>query len=139
MRVLVAALLIAACGHSDDKKPPPPPPEPTVNATAAFVDVTVLPMDSDAELAHQTVLVDGQKIVAIGPVASTGVPKTAHRIEGAGKWLIPGLVDMHVHFNDERDGLLFVANGVTTVRNMWGNPQHVSWRDRAAKNDPSWD
>src|SRR5262245_59511514 len=114
----VLLVLIAAC-KSHEPPPPAPAPAPAVKATAAFVDVTVVAMDSERELEHQTVLVDGTKIVAIGPTASTQVPAQAAKIDGAGKWLVPGLVDMHVHFNDERYGLLFVANGVTTVRNMW--------------------
>ena len=50
------------------------------------------------------------------------------RIDGRGKWLIPGLIDMHVHLNDEGDGALYVANGVTTIRNMWGFPETLAWR-----------
>ncbi len=42
-------------------------------------------------------------------------------VDGTGKYLMPGLVDMHVHIESENDMLLFVANGVTSVRNMWGN------------------
>jgi imidazolonepropionase-like amidohydrolase len=53
------------------------------------------------------------------------------------RWLVPGLIDAHVHFNDARDAILYVANGVTTVRNMWGNPETVALRGRA-KTDPAW-
>lgn len=95
-------------------------------------------MDREQELAHQTVLVDGAKIVAIGPVASTAVAPGVKTIDGKGKWLIPGLIDMHVHFNDERQGLLFVANGVTSVRNMWGFPSTLAWRAKAQANDPNY-
>ncbi len=42
-------------------------------------------------------------------------------IDGRGKYLMPGLVDMHVHIQFEDDMLLWVANGVTSVRNMWGH------------------
>ena len=95
-------------------------------------------MTMEGALPHQTVLVDGQRIVAVGPTATTAVPAGARRIDGIGKFLIPGLIDMHVHFNDEHDALLFVANGVTTVRNMWGNPKHLEWREKARANDPAW-
>jgi imidazolonepropionase-like amidohydrolase len=142
-RILLLVSLAIGCGKTDKATPPPTPtptPAPTpANATStAFVDVTLVPMDSDHELAHQTVVVDGDKIVAIGPVASTTVPAGATKIDGAGKWLVPGLVDMHVHFNDERDGVLYVANGITTVRNMWGGPPQLEWRDKARKHDPSY-
>ncbi|HEV7556612.1 MAG TPA: hypothetical protein VGO00_14205, partial [Kofleriaceae bacterium] len=143
MRRALLILLVAACGKGDKPAPTPTPPAPlpppaNVKATAAIVDVTVVPMDADHELAHQTVLVDGDKVVAIGPVASTGVPAGATKIDGAGKWLVPGLVDMHVHFNDEHDGILYLANGVTTVRNMWGSPMQLEWRDKVRKHDPSF-
>jgi imidazolonepropionase-like amidohydrolase len=121
-------LLFVGCHH----------PAPTVHATAAIVDVTVVPMDAERELAHQTVLVDGDHIVAVGPVASTPVAKGVPTIDGKGRWLIPGLYDMHVHLNEANDALLYVANGVTTVRNMWGGPEQLAWREQARKNDPAW-
>jgi hypothetical protein len=138
MRRVLWVIALVACKGDSSPQPAPSPPAVVGRATAAFVDVTVVPMDRDHALAHHIVLVDGSKIVAIGPVASTPVPAGATRIDGAGKWLVPGLVDMHVHFNDERDGLLYVANGVTTVRNMWGDPVRVQWRERAARNDPGY-
>jgi imidazolonepropionase-like amidohydrolase len=100
---------------------------PTV-AALAFVDVSVVPMDSDRVLEHQTVLTRGDRIAALGPAASTPVPDGATRIAGHGKWLMPGLVDMHVHLDDADDGTLYVANGVTTIRNMWGTPQTLDTR-----------
>ena len=133
MRILVVLALVA-CGS---KKSEPPPAN--VAATAAFVDVTLVAMDGRiAAVPHQTVLVDGDHIVAIGETDKIGVPAGATKIDGAGKWLIPGLVDGHVHFNESNDAILYVANGVTTVRNMWGNPQTLDMRARARKNDPSW-
>ena len=66
-------------------------------STVAFVDVNVVPMDSERLLAHQTVVVSGERIVALGPVESTRVPAGAVRVEGQGRYLMPGLVDMHLH------------------------------------------
>src|SRR5918993_5755556 len=64
----------------------------------AFVDVNVLPMDRDSVLTRRTVIVTGDRITASGPVSSTPVPAGARRIEGRGRaYLIPGLVDAHVH------------------------------------------
>ncbi len=140
LAVVLVVVLVVGCGKGDSHQPAPstPPAPAGIKASAAFVDVTVVPMDADHELAHQTVLVDGDTIVAIGPTASTPVPAGATTIAGAGAWLVPGLVDMHVHFNDERDGVLYIANGVTTVRNMWGGPEQLAWRERATKRDPSY-
>src|SRR6185369_14760155 len=49
------------------------------------------------------------------------------------KWLMPGLADMHVHTWRDADLTMFVAAGVTTIRNMWGIPMHVTWRDEIAR------
>lgn len=121
-------VLVASCHHAATP----------IQATAAVVDVTVVPMDSEHELEHQTVLIDGDTIVAVGPVASTPVAPGAVTIDGKGRWLIPGLYDMHVHLNERNDALLYVANGVTTVRNMWGGPDRLAWRELARRNDPAW-
>jgi imidazolonepropionase-like amidohydrolase len=120
----------------------------------AIVDVTVVPMDRERLVEHQTVVVQDGRIVAVGPSQSVRPPAAAQQIDGRGKFLMPGLTDMHVHFVREalpetpqasgsnaaarRSGipasaskdhelenrayaLMFVANGVTTVRNMWGS------------------
>src|SRR5262249_42088877 len=130
MRQMLVVLAVAACGSKKQA--------PTVNAAFAFVDVTVIATDDGRAVPHQTVLVDKDKIVAVGAVDDVAVPGDAHRFDGAGKWLIPGLVDMHVHFNSASDAVLYVANGVTTVRNMWGNPETLDLRARARRNDPSY-
>jgi imidazolonepropionase-like amidohydrolase len=70
---------------------------PQTAAVTAFVDVAVVPMDRERVLAHQTVLVQGGRIVALGSVAQVAVPAEAQRIDGRGQYLIPGLADMHVH------------------------------------------
>jgi cytosine/adenosine deaminase-related metal-dependent hydrolase len=107
----------------------------------AFVDVTVVPMDKERVLPHQTVVVEGGRITQVGFAAAIKVPSGALKIDGKAKFLMPGLADMHVHFirpaapgqfqpstsNDYAQenqalALIYVANGVTTVRNMWGHP-----------------
>src|SRR5262245_57880552 len=65
--------------------------------TTAFVDVSVLPMDRERVLERQTVLVRGDRIERVGPVAQVSVPADATRIEGRGKFLMPGLAEMHAH------------------------------------------
>ena len=99
----------------------------------AFVDVTVLPMTQGGEtLARQTVIVSGDSIVTIGAAAHVQVSTEATIIDGAGRFLMPGLTDMHVHLEYSEDPsilALFLANGVTTVRNMDGRPYILEWRD----------
>jgi imidazolonepropionase-like amidohydrolase len=100
--------------------------------TIAFEGVSVVPMDSERVLADQTVVVDGDRISWIGAAATADVPADAQRVDGRGKYLIPGLADMHSHPADEDDLLLLVTHGVTTIRNLFGMPRHVRWRERVA-------
>src|SRR5258707_619127 len=53
--------------------------------------------------ADQTVIIAGDRIVGVGPAKSTRIPRGATRIEGKGKWIVPGLVDAHVHFFQSGD------------------------------------
>jgi len=122
LAVLVGLLPFTTGGAAETAKTPVSSP------AIAFVDVGVVTMDSDRALEHRNVIVRGDRIVAVGPASSTAIPPGARRIDGRGKWLMPGLIDMHVHLNDPGDGALYVANGVTTIRNMWGFPETLEWR-----------
>lgn len=102
----------------------------TATGDVAFVDVTVIPMDREQMLAHQTVVVKGDHIVAVG--SSIKLAPGVKTIDGKGKFLIPGLADMHVHTFDPRQLALFVTEGVTTIRVMWGFPATLGARDNAA-------
>jgi len=100
----------------------------------AFVDVTVVPMDADRVLAHQTVVARDGRIIALGNVNAVPVPPDAIRVDRHGDgFLIPGLADMHVHLLVNDEMVLNIANGVTTVRNMHGVPGHLAWRDSIAR------
>jgi hypothetical protein len=94
---------------------------PPQSPRAAFVDVTVIPMDGERMLEHQTVLISSGVIERIGPYDQVELPPGVLILDGRGKYLMPGLVDMHVHIEYPNDLLLLVANGVTSVRNLWGN------------------
>jgi len=96
--------------------------------TIAFADVTVVPMDAERLLTGYTVIVRDGRIVALGPAAETAIPAEAQRIDGRGKYLTPGLADMHTHTWDEDEFVLLLANGVTTIRNMFGSSLQLEWR-----------
>ena len=104
--------------------------------TYAFSNVNVVPMTSEQVLADQTVLVQGGRITAVGPARSVRVPADALRIDGRGKYLMPGLSEMHGHIPGqnvpfaERVAFLYVAGGVTTVRGMQGHPNQFELRKR---------
>lgn len=110
--------------------------------TVAFTNVTVVPLDRDRTLADHTVVVRGDRIVAITPSAAAKVPADATRIDGRGKFLMPGMAEMHAHIpggqaatdaDMQRALLLFAANGITTIRGMLGEPRHLPLRDGVAK------
>jgi imidazolonepropionase-like amidohydrolase len=130
-RASLTALAALALGCA----PQPAPPSPPASPVTAFVDVTVLPLDADRRLPHHTVLVREGRIVALAPAASLKVPEGARVIDGRGKFLLPGLADMHVHLTRESDLGLYLAEGVTTVRNMWGAPIHLEMRARIARGE----
>ena len=104
----------------------------TLEGDLAIEHVTVLPMTRDTALRDHTVLLRGDRIQWLGPSATARIPAAARRVAGRGRFLIPGLADMHVHLRRTQHLSQFVAAGVTTVRNMHGGPQHVAWRERIA-------
>ncbi len=99
------------------------------------IDATGADVQSDI-----TVVIKGNRIVDLGKISSTSIPANALVIDASGKYLIPGLWDMHVHvFNaisktppDLNDFALYIANGVTGIREMWtplyAMPQVNLWR-----------
>ncbi|MDX1521917.1 MAG: hypothetical protein R3264_09845, partial [Anaerolineae bacterium] len=78
--------------------------------TTAFVNVNVIPMDTERVLENQTVIVEGDRITAIGPAAEVAVPAGAEIVEGNGAYLMPGLADMHMH-NESPDPNPFGGSG----------------------------
>src|SRR5437773_1753339 len=70
----------------------------------AFVNVNVIPMDSERVESGQTVIVRGDRIAAIGPSAEVPVPRGATVIDGSGRYLVPGLTDAHVHLQGDGTG-----------------------------------
>ncbi|WP_407353974.1 amidohydrolase family protein [Luteimonas sp. R10] len=108
----------------------------------AFVGVDVVPMDRETVLEDHTVIVEDDRITAVGPADEVEIPEGAQRIDGAGRYLMPGLAEMHGHVPGPDDPgyvedvlFLYVSNGVTTVRNMAGHPSHLELRERIADDD----
>ncbi|MFI5165930.1 MAG: amidohydrolase family protein [Thermoanaerobaculales bacterium] len=82
-----------------------------------FAGATLFDADEAVLRPRQTVVIEGDRIAAVGPDGKVPVPKDAEVDQLNGKTLLPGLWDMHVHLSTG-DGLLDIANGVTTVRDM---------------------
>src|SRR5687768_2246266 len=118
----------------------------TVSAqTVAFTNVNIIPMDRERVLANQTVVIKNGLIAEIGDTKKVKLPKDAVRIDGTGKYLVPGFFDMHTHLLSDSDEFpdsigpdelrVMVANGVTTVRFMIGTPELLTLRSRSAKGE----
>lgn len=116
---------------------------PALAAPTAFVDVTVVTGERPRALAHQTVLVEEGRITAVGPAAKMKLPPGATEIAGSGKFLMPGLTEMHGHLpggnlpTDVAESwlTLFAAAGVTTVRGMQGAPNQFALRERIGRGE----
>ena len=141
---LVTCLLLSGAGVAATQ-PAASPPKPG-SAPVAFVNVHVISMESSMAIApRQTVLIEGDRITGIGPVETFVVPADASIIDGQGRYLVPGLVDAHVHLTtdmpwaptrrDFGDAPLYLAHGVTTVINLRGTATELEWRDRIARGE----
>jgi imidazolonepropionase-like amidohydrolase len=94
-------------------------------------DVTVISATGAPPIEHAAVVIDGERISYVGPLAGAPAPDAARTIDGAGKFLIPGLIEMHAHVSKTRASSLglFVANGITTLRDMGGDREELTrWR-----------
>lgn len=133
IRIVAALAVIAALSTSA------PPARAQDAQPIAFIGATVIPMDRERVLENHTVLVRGDRIVEVGPASSVRVPAGAQRIEARGKFIIPGLAEMHGHVPPPNAPpelmantlFLYVANGITTVRGMLGAPGQLDLRARA--------
>ncbi len=112
-------------------------------AALVITDVNVLPMDVREVTPGQTVIIRDGIILEIGDALSVSVPAGAETVDGHGKYLMPGLADMHVHLPKQRRNgfgveeflLLNMAAGVTSVRSMRGAEDHLALRTRIESGD----
>lgn len=112
------------------------------DSVVAFTNVTVIPMDRERTQPAMTVVVRGERIVEVGPASRVRVPDGATRIDGTGRYLMPGVAEMHAHIPgmqnpgfQNRVLFMYLANGVTTIRGMLGQPQHLELRNLAERRD----
>lgn len=124
------SLLIVSVGALSCATASSPLPQPSSTAIA-IRDVTVIPMTGASPSPHQTVVVRGGRIAEIGPAADVRPPVGATIVDGAGKYLIPGLFEMHAHMSKSRASALglYVVHGVTTLRDQGSEHAEVlRWR-----------
>jgi cytosine/adenosine deaminase-related metal-dependent hydrolase len=105
----------------------------------AIENIHVIPMDREVVLRDHAVVVDAGRIVSITPMRDHVAPPGAQRVDGGGGYLLPGLVDSHIHLEqymdarpDFGDAPIFLRHGVTSVINLRGFPEHLMLRDRIA-------
>lgn len=134
---LLVVLAASACGSAAPEAAAPPAPVPS--ASHAVVGVNLVTMTGGpVALPNRTVLIDDGRIAAIGG-PELAIPEGARRIDGTGRWLLPGFVDMHVHLapgtGSIDDGFgrqmrLLLATGVTTARALIAPPDGLAQRER---------
>lgn len=109
-------------------------PQSLRNPATAFTHINLVPMTAEFILPDQTVVVEGDRVVAVGHSDSVLVPRGAHVVDGTDLFLLPGLADMHMHFpEDGYDELIlkmYLANGVTTIRSLNGSARQQRLRAR---------
>ena len=100
-----------------------------------FKSVNIVPMDREQVIENQVVVMKNGKIQSIGNAKKVKYRKNAFVIDGSGRYMMPGLAEMHAHVppNDDIESmknvlLLFAANGITTIRGMLGHPKHLELR-----------
>ena len=118
--LLFLTLGALACGRRD--APPSSEPSPPI----AIVHATIVDVTGGPALQDQTVVIDRGRITHIAPAATTVLPADADVVDATGRYLIPGLWDMHAHSWTDRQTRenifpLYVAFGVTGVRDMTGD------------------
>ncbi len=113
MKHVTACLTVVALAGALPARAEDAPAKPLAITGVTVIDATGAPARPD-----MTVVVTGVRITAIGKSGEVGVPEGARVVDGKGKYLIPGLWDMHVHTVGSSFLPLYLANGVTGVRDM---------------------
>jgi imidazolonepropionase-like amidohydrolase len=129
--VFALALALASCSAPDAPGPGPgsggpgavpeiPPLRQLLPAgSVALLHAAILEPSTGMLTPGQTVLISGDRIVAVGADGTLAIPAGAISVDAAGRTLLPGLVDSHVHARSA-DLAAYVDEGITTVRNLWG-------------------
>jgi hypothetical protein len=104
-------------------------------ADIAVQNVTIIDATGASERPGMTVLIAGNRILKISRTQKIKLAKDVRIVDGSGRYLIPGLWDMHIHPYEGKDirwkqfMALFIANGITNVRVMFGLPKFHQWRE----------
>jgi imidazolonepropionase-like amidohydrolase len=127
--IFISLFLFAACTTAKQSTP-----------EFAITNVNLITMENETVLPDRTVLIGDGKILAIDDAGKITPPQGAQIIDGQGKYLVPGLAEMHAHIPQPRDStdtsnveetlFLYLSNGITTIRGMLGAPYHLKLREQ---------
>ncbi|MGK2865003.1 MAG: amidohydrolase family protein [Chitinophagaceae bacterium] len=127
--ILPVVIFLLSCASSQ--------PDNNKEKEIVFSNVNVIPMDKEGVVLNQDVVVTNGVIKAMGPTSKVEYSKEAEVIDATGKFMLPGLAEMHAHVPTGDDllpmkevMLLFAYNGVTTIRGMLGHPKHLELRSK---------
>lgn len=126
--VLLFALCLGLAGCEPTGEPADPPPSaPAAGASSvtALVGATLIDGTGAAPLTDAAVLVDGTNITATGARADIAVPEGARIVDIGGKWLVPGLIDAHVHFMES--GRIYTKPGQIDLTHLLPYDEEVAW------------
>ncbi len=134
-RLLTLGLLLAACNSS-------PSQEIIPNDAIVISSVNVINVRDGSTDPDKTVIISDGKISEILDEIPE-LPNGVSQIDGEGKYLMPGLTEMHAHIPSPEWGrnrteetlFLYLSNGVTTIRGMLGHPVHLELREQAKHNE----
>jgi len=140
LKILIISLLVInfinSCKHATKKV--------ISGADYAIEGVHIISMTTDSILPNQTVFIKGKKILKIENSYAVQIAKETQKIDGKGKFLIPGLSELHAHIPIPKNGntnylnetmMLFVAHGITTLRGMKGDIYHLKLKEQTAAGD----
>lgn len=102
----------------------------TDKRSIVFKKANIIPMTKNTILENTSIHVFNGEIIAIGNFENFDISSDTLVINAENKYLTPGFSDMHVHINNTEDYSLFIANGITHVRNMWEGPRHLESRSK---------
>ncbi len=138
-QLFILTLLFLFCSISCNT---PQVAEISGEGATVFTNINVVPMNNSEVLENQTVIIRNGKIEKISAAEEIKIGDGATLIDGKGKYLMPGISEMHAHIPIAREGndslvketlLLYLSGGITLIRGMLGNPYHLELRKAVAE------
>lgn len=137
--LLITLALVSTMSAGHVKPAQKPATAKPASRALAIVGATLVDVNGKSNIQDAVVLIEGNKIKAVGPRAKVRLPRGAEVIDARGKYLIPGLIDTHTHSAyDGKDSWLssrFLANGITTVLDTGSLPPVYELKRRIANGE----